>query len=424
MYTDEESGYIVEDDYQEDFSPVNEDGVEENFDNYDNSYENKNPNKKLIIIAGILVIVLIILLIISCQKGDLIPSIRILSDTVEIKVSELVDLDVELVNNTNNNVEWSILDENKATVDSNGIVTGIRLGKTKVYAKHLHSDNTIYTDDAEVIVYQGEKGIPLNDVLVDDVIKVKVGNLAKINLNFDPYNAYIYSIEYKSSDETIAMVDIDGNITGVSVGTTQIMVTVNETVVKNIKIVVYDENNNNNNNNTTVPIDTKPTSVKFVESNINIMVSQSKKLAYTILPATAKDYRVKFENSNNTVLRIDQSGNIKGLSMGTSIVTIKVNDNLTAKVTVKVTPYIIYVNSLNLKSSKNLTLSVGTTSEIEYEIAPTYASNKTVTFNSSNTSVATVDTNGLIKAVGAGNCIITVKSVDGNKTVNINVTVN
>jgi len=423
MYSDEESGYIVEDGLEEEFVPSEEEVFD---DNYEESYSKPKSNKKLIIITLILAILLVILLLASCNKGDKIPSIRILDEKVEINVLDTYDLDIDLVNNDNINIEWGILDGNIALIDNDGVVTGERIGHTKAWVRYVHSDNKEYKDDAVVIVYQGEKGVELIDFSLDKEIRIKVGNQARVNFNVEPYNSYIDSINYFSNDEGIAIVDVDGNITGIKKGTTKIDVTLNDNITRTVDIVVYDEESSDGGSTSpSKPVtNTKPTSVKFKESNISITVNQTKKLNYIVSPSSAKDYSVKFENSNDTVLQIDKNGNIKGISMGTSVVTIKINDNITSQVTVTVKPYVVYVNDLNITSNVNLVLNKGDSSQIEYEVSPANASNKTVEFTSSNELIATVDNNGLIKARNRGNCIITVKTMDGNKTVNIVVVVN
>lgn len=70
------------------------------------------------------------------------------------------------------------------------------------------------------------------------------------------------------------------------------------------------------------------------------------------------------------------------------------------------------------------TLDTGATETLTSTVAPSTASNKSVTYSSSNTGVATVDNNGKITAVAVGTSDITVKTVDGNKTAKCTVTVN
>lgn len=90
--------------------------------------------------------------------------------------------------------------------------------------------------------------------------------------------------------------------------------------------------------------------------------------------------------------------------------------------TLTVTAATVSVTGVTLnKTSANLT--VGGTVILTATITPNNASNKSVTWNSSNPSVATVDADGKVTAVGAGTATITVTTADGNKTATCVVTV-
>ena len=67
-------------------------------------------------------------------------------------------------------------------------------------------------------------------------------------------------------------------------------------------------------------------------------------------------------------------------------------------------------------SSKTLNLQVGATETLTATVTPSNASDKTLTWTSSNTSVATVDGNGLVRAVGVGSTVVTVTTKEGNKS--------
>lgn len=72
---------------------------------------------------------------------------------------------------------------------------------------------------------------------------------------------------------------------------------------------------------------------------------------------------------------------------------------------------------------KMLTLAKGKSRQIKYDITPYNADNKSVKWVSSNTKVATVSQNGVVKAVGKGTCTIYVITNDGNKKAGCKITV-
>ncbi len=83
----------------------------------------------------------------------------------------------------------------------------------------------------------------------------------------------------------------------------------------------------------------------------------------------------------------------------------------------------IKVESVSL-DKKNITLTEGESHTLKAVVMPADAENKSVTWNSANTSVATVTSDGKVTAIAAGATTITVKSVDGEKSDACAVTVN
>ena len=75
-------------------------------------------------------------------------------------------------------------------------------------------------------------------------------------------------------------------------------------------------------------------------------------------------------------------------------------------------------------SDSSATISIGETKQLSASVIPSYASNKNISWSSSNTSVATVNNTGLVTGVAEGNATITATSSDGNKTATCTVTVN
>jgi hypothetical protein len=87
-----------------------------------------------------------------------------------------------------------------------------------------------------------------------------------------------------------------------------------------------------------------------------------------------------------------------------------------------VTQAVIGVTGVNLNKS-TATVIVGNTEQLTATVLPANATNKTVTWSSNNTSVATVSNTGLVTALTVGTAIITVTTEDGNFTANCTVTV-
>ena len=94
----------------------------------------------------------------------------------------------------------------------------------------------------------------------------------------------------------------------------------------------------------------------------------------------------------------------------------------TATLTVQAKPASVPVTGVKL-NTETLELFTGNTATLTATVEPDNATNKTVTWKSSDTNIATVDTDGNVTAVGAGTATITVTTADGGKTATCTVTV-
>lgn len=85
-------------------------------------------------------------------------------------------------------------------------------------------------------------------------------------------------------------------------------------------------------------------------------------------------------------------------------------------------PVTVPVTGVTITNCVN-SIKVGSTGTIIWKVSPDNATDKSVSFTSSNTSVATVSSTGVVTAIAAGTATITVKTTDGNYTATCNVTV-
>ena len=164
-------------------------------------------------------------------------------------------------------------------------------------------------------------------------------------------------------------------------------------------------------------------SLDFTELTVNM--GSTKTLTATVTPSNATDPSVTWSSGTPGVATVD-SGVITPVSVGTTIITVTTNDGgktATCNVTVQNVP----VDSVTLNNTSATISAEGTTAEKTITLVPTVlpasANVKTVTWQSSSPSVATVDSNGVVTAVSAGKTIITVTTDVGGKTATCEVTV-
>ena len=152
-------------------------------------------------------------------------------------------------------------------------------------------------------------------------------------------------------------------------------------------------------------------SVTLSDTTVELNVDGTKQLTATINPASVTGKTVAWESSAPTVATVDNTGKITAVGVGTATITATVDGkSATCTVTVKAaTP--TQVESVTL-SDTTVELNVDGTKQLTATINPASVTGKTVAWESSVPTVATVDNTGKITAVGVGTATITA-TVDG-----------
>ena len=173
----------------------------------------------------------------------------------------------------------------------------------------------------------------------------------------------------------------------------------------------------------TVKNPVKVTAVKLNKTSVSVVKGYTYTLTPTITPSNATNKKVTWKSSNTKVATVTSDGVVKGIAKGSATITCTSADGskktATCKVAVKnpvkVTGVKISKTSAAVAKGKSITLTA--------TVSPSNATNKKVTWTSSNTKVATVTSAGVVKGVAKGTAVITVKTKDGSKTATCKVTV-
>ena len=167
-------------------------------------------------------------------------------------------------------------------------------------------------------------------------------------------------------------------------------------------------------------------SVTGVELNYNtatLVIGETKRKVATVLPGNATNQNITWTSSNPAVAEVDANGTVTAVSPGTAIITVTTQDGGRRDTsTVTVNPPNISVTGVSLNITE-ATLAIGATKTLIPAIAPTNATNQSVTWNSSNPNVVFVDNNGRITTIAAGTADITVTTVDGGFSATSRITV-
>ena len=160
------------------------------------------------------------------------------------------------------------------------------------------------------------------------------------------------------------------------------------------------------------------------QNTLRLPVGDTNPLVAEIAPANASFDTVIWQTNNSRVATVDQMGNVYGISKGTAIITATTTDGkfkATKEVVVEYTSVTRVNTDKSSTANRPLTLTIGGTDILKPTVQPANATEKSVTFASSDLNVVTVDVNGKITAIGVGTAVITVTTT-GVNSAGVNLT--
>lgn len=181
----------------------------------------------------------------------------------------------------------------------------------------------------------------------------------------------------------------------------------------------------------TLTVQAKPasvpvTGVKLNTETLELFTGNTATLTATVEPDNATKKNVTWSSNAPGVATVDSSGKVTAVAPGTATITVTTEDgNKTATCAVTVTAATVPVTGVTLSQTQASLYYNRTpnTLTLTATVAPDNATNKTVTWASSDSTVATVGQNGVVAAVAPGTATITVTTVDGSFTATCTVTV-
>lgn len=197
-------------------------------------------------------------------------------------------------------------------------------------------------------------------------------------------------MSYSSSDPAVVMVDENGNIAAISAGTAEVALSSKDgkiTASKTIEVVVT------------------PTGITTTDA-LTLTAGEASTLETAVAPDDATHVAISYTSSNDAVATVSDAGEVTAVAAGDATITATVDGTaLSAACKVTVLPAIESVE-LNYTT---LSLRPEGTAQLTYIVAPEEALADTVTYASSDESVATVNADGNVTAVADGTATITVE---------------
>ena len=342
----------------------------------------------------------------TCEVTVTIPVTGVSLSQTELSLSKggtaTITATVAPSDATNQNVTWSSDNTEVATVED-GTVTAVSGGKATIT---VTTEDGSHTATCEVTVTIPVTGVSLSQT----ELSLSKGGTATITATVAPPDATNQNVTWSSNNTEVATVE-NGTVTAVSEGNATITVTTEDgSHTATCEVTV------------TFPV----TGVSLSQTELSLSKGGTATLTATVAPSDATNKNVTW-SSNNTEVATVEDGTVTAVSGGKATITVTTEDGghtATCSVIVKLPDGSDPVDVTGVKLfPATLPLKLGTSHTLITSVEPTNATNKAVTWSSSNEAVATVSDKGLVEAKTVGTATITVTTKDGGHTATCEVSV-
>ena len=301
----------------------------------------------------------------------------------------------------NKSMVWTSSDESVATVVQNmnavypleAIVVAHKVGKATIKAEAQDGSGMSATCEVEVTPLM----VSDFSLLTASVVRTIPTQLeAKVS----PADADNKKLKWTNLTPDIATVTEDGMMTGLKIGTAKVKA---ETTDGSNLSGVFE-----------VQVTGLPVSTISLPADLLIVRTESMKLEYSILPLASDNQKLKWSSNATYIASVDENtGVITAHKVGDAVITATATDGsgISASTTIHVTP--LKVSHIDML--KEISLLRSLSKQIEVNIAPELADNKTLKWTSDNEDVATVTQEGVVKSLKVGNANITATATDGSE---------
>ena len=302
---------------------------------------------------------------------------------------------VEPEDATDKRVTWSSSNASVATV-SDGTIYAKGVGTATITV------TTVNGKTASCTVSVKEDLNPTNISLDTTEAAMNVGQTMRLYATLTPSNA-VTTLDWESSDESVAFVDSNGIVAAVDEGAANITVSTGNGLSATCRVTVEAST-------------IAPTSIELNKTKATVVVGGTVKLTAKLAPSDAET-TLTWTSSNANVAIVSNKGVVKARAKGTATITVTTDNGKTASclITVPKAP-----KKVKFKKS-TYTVKKGKTIKLVPVLTPSGAKT-TYKWSSSNKKIATVSSKGVVKGIKKGTAKITVKTANG-KSITVKVMV-
>ena len=288
----------------------------------------------------------------------------------------------------NETVLWSSNDESVVSVDQGGKVTAIKKGTAVITA--TTSNSGISTSCTVTVT-----GNPITSVSLSPAsTTMNVGETKTLTTSISPAQ-YAGALTWNSTNADVATVDNNGTITAKAPGTTVISVT----------------SDTNKTAQCTVTVKAPIKEISFSKPEITIVKGYTEKLVPIISPTNTTD-TLSWLSSSTSYASVSSDGTVTANRVGTTTITVTASSGKKAYCVVNVVNPTTPVSSVTIDKSEVI-LTKTDTVQLNATVLPSDATNKELTWTTTDESIASVNDNGIVTANGVGIATITATSNNG-----------
>ena len=331
-------------------------------------------------------------------------------------------------NATNTDMVWKSRDESVATIDASGRVTILKEGTTRITVAPSYNPNNVNAE-----CYLTVTDVPVDKISVDETdLKMIKGDTYEVltTLTGKPEGSTPTDTKliWSSSNENVATVDDAGIITAVDVGTATIMVRANNPTADCEPVMIN------------VTVRNKLMTINFEKTTAEVAVNSTADLNVIFNPLDNVEKKLHVHSSDESLVtvtqKLDDDNNptpvlqLTGLKEGMAVITCYSDDlkgyaggiDNPISCIVTITKEVIPATDFAITPTSD-TIKVGGTTQLTPIFTPENTSDKSVTYVSSDESVATVSADGVVTGVRVGMAVIQCTATASGKTASCSITV-
>ena len=300
----------------------------------------------------------------------------------------------------NKKIVWTSSDETVATVAASGSIKFLKPGEVTITCSAADGGGT----SAQCVIssVQGIKKVTLDKKNVQLILGAKASAAqTELTYTLTPKDTSFTDVTWVSSDETRATVDANGKVTALKAGEVTITAVSTDPATKG-KIK----------DSATIVVGEAVQSITLKDIGSKLICGETYSLKATIAPEKPLNGKLKWTSSDEKVLTVDGKGKITVVGLGNATITATATDGSDVSASMTFTA-IKAVKKISYEKNR-IVVTAGKTFNVNVSVKPADASDKTVSWSSSNPGIATVNSNGVITAKKAGNCEILVSAQDGS----------